>query len=285
MQFRTTRRGLFGGSAAVLASWKLGSGATTPAAHSEALKLGVASYSFRKFSRAEMIKGLQTLGIKYVNVKDVHLPMAASMAEIAQAKKEFEDAGIQVVGVGNVSLRGKTAGEDSIHSAFEYAKALGSPVMVMAPAHDNLDKIEKAVKEYDIKAAIHNHGPEDKDWFPTPESVMKAVKGMDQRMGLCIDIGHTVRTGADVVEAVREALKAGRLHDMHTKDLKDLTDKDSQVSVGDGVIPIVAIFKELEKGHYKGYLNHEYEIHADDPIPGMQKSFSYMRGVLDGLKG
>src|SRR5882757_4984010 len=82
MQFRTTRRGLFGGTAAALASWKLGTAATTPAAHSEVLKLGVASYSFRKFSRADMIKGLQTLGIKYVNVKDVHLPMAASMAEI-----------------------------------------------------------------------------------------------------------------------------------------------------------------------------------------------------------
>src|SRR5258708_1460653 len=266
MQFRTTRRGLFGGSAAVLASWKFGSAATTPAAHSEALKLGVASYSFRKLSRAEMIKGLQTLGIKYVNVKDVHLPLTASKEEISQAKKELDDAGIQVVGVGNVSLRDKTAGEDSIHSAFEYAKALGAPVMVMAPAHDNLDKIEKAVKEYDIKAAIHNHGPEDKDWFPTPESVMKAVKGMDQRMGLCIDIGHTVRTGADVVEAVREALKAGRLHDMHSKDLKDLSNKDSQVPVGDGVIPIVAIFKELEKGHYKGYVNLEYEVHADNPI-------------------
>ena len=157
--------------------------------------------------------------------------------------------------------------------------------MVMAPAHDNLEKIEKAVKEYDIKAAIHNHGPEDKEYFPTPESVMKAVKGLDQRVGLCIDIGHTVRTGADVVEAVHEALKAGRLHDMHSKDLKDLMNKDSQVPVGDGAIPIVAIFKELEKGRYKGFVNLEYEVQADNPIPGMQKSFSYMKGVLDGLKG
>ena len=113
MQIRTTRRGLFGGAAAVLATWKSGSAATTPAVHSGGLKLGVASYSFRKFSRADMIKGLQALGIKYVNVKDFHLPLTASSSEIAQARKEFDDAGIQVVGVGNISLRGKSAGDDS----------------------------------------------------------------------------------------------------------------------------------------------------------------------------
>ena len=118
---------------------------------------------------------------------------------------------------------------------------------------------------------------------PTPQSVLDAVKGMDPRCGLCMDIGHTARTGVDVVESVRQA--GARLLDMHVKDLKSATEKASQVPVGEGVLPIVGIFKELKRMNYQGYINLEYEIEADNPVPGMQKSFAYMRGVLAGLRG
>jgi hypothetical protein len=37
--------------------------------------------------------------------------------------------------------------------------------------------------------------------------------------------------------------------------------------------------------NYKVGIMLEYEVEADAPLPGMQKSFAYMRGVLDGLKG
>ena len=76
------------------------------------------------------------------------------------------------------------------------------PLIVCAPTHDTLPLMEKYVKQYDIKIAIHNHGPEDKH-FPTPQSVLEAVRNMDPRCGLCIDVGHTARTGVDVVESVR----------------------------------------------------------------------------------
>jgi sugar phosphate isomerase/epimerase len=128
--------------------------------------------------------------------------------------------------------------------------------------------------------AIHNHGTEDHN-FPSPYDVLAVVKDMDPRMGLCIDIGHTVRTGTDVVKAVLDA--GPRLHDMHAKDLRDLKAKDSQVIVGEGAIPIPAIFRALDTIHYQGYVNLEYEIDAADPLPGMKQSFAYMRGVLAGL--
>ena len=167
-------------------------------------------------------------------------------------------------------------------SKFEYAKLAGMPLIVCAPTHETLPKMEKYVKEYNIKIAVHNHGPEDKH-FPTPQSVLEAVKNMDPRCGLCMDIGHTARTGVDMVESVRQA--GPRLLDMHVKDLADLSDKDSQVPVGDGEMPIVAIFKELKKMNYQGGVMLEYEVEGDNPMPGMQKSFSYMRGVLAGLRG
>jgi sugar phosphate isomerase/epimerase len=101
---------------------------------------------------------------------------------------------------------------------------------------------------------------------------------MDTRMGLCIDIGHTARTGADIVESIR--LAGPRLHEMHFKDLKDKTAKESQVAVGEGVLPIREIFEQLIKQKYTGYCSLEYEIHETDPLPGMQTSFAYMRKVL-----
>jgi sugar phosphate isomerase/epimerase len=170
--------------------------------------------------------------------------------------------------------------------AFEYAKAIGSPCIVCAPTKEDLPDIEKLAKEFRIKIAIHNHGPEDK-FMPTPESVLDAVKGMDPLMGLCLDIGHTARTGADIVEWVGKA--GPRLHEMHFKDLKDPHNKDpkvardSQVDVGDGVLPIPEIFRQLIKQKYTGYCSLEYEINTKDPLPGMTKSFAYMRKVISEI--
>ena len=103
--------------------------------------------------------------------------------------------------------------------------------LCVAPTAQTLPRIERFVKQYDIKVAVHNHGPEDKH-FPTPQSVLKVVRNMDPRVGLCIDVGHTARTGVDVVESIREA--GSRLLDMHIKDLRTLSGKDSQCAVGEG---------------------------------------------------
>ena len=243
------------------------------------IKLGIASYSFRKFSRTQAIAMAKELGTPFLNVKDFHLKMESTPAEIDAAKKEFADGGITLVGCGNVSFQKDD--EADIKAKFEYAKRAGFPLIVCAPTAETLPKLEKYVKEYDIKIAVHNHGPEDKH-FPTPQSVLKAVRGMDPRCGLCMDIGHTSRTGADIVESIREA--GPRLLDMHTKDLADPMGKDSQVAVGDGKLPIPRIFEQLIKMKYHGCVNLEYEIQDDAPMPGMIKSFAYMRGVLAGLQ-
>jgi sugar phosphate isomerase/epimerase len=249
------------------------------------IKLGIASYSFRNFNRTQAIQMAKELGTPYLNVKDFHLKLDAAPAEIDAAKKEFADAGIILVGCGNVSFAKDD--EADIRAKFEYAKRAGFPLIVCAPTHETLPKLEKYVKEYDIKIAVHNHGPEDKN-FPTPQSVVEAEKGMDPRCGLCMDIGHTARTGADIVESIAQA--GPRLLDMHAKDLKDPTNKDwkaardSQVPVGEGVLPIGRMFEQLVKINYRGSVNLEYEINGDNPLPGMQISFAYMRGVLNGLE-
>ncbi len=111
--------------------------------------------------------------------------------------------------------------------------------------------------------------------------MLEAVKGRDPRMGLCMDVGHSMRTGVDVVQSVESA--GSRLLDMHIKDLKSATEKDSQCAVGEGVMPVVAIFKQLKKMKYQGCVNLEYEINAENPLPGMHRSIGYLKGVQAGL--
>ena len=187
------------------------------------IKLGVASYSFRKFPRAKAIQMTKEIGTPYINIKSFHLPVESTPEQIDQARKEFEDAGLKIVGGG--TIRFEKYDEAEVRHAFEYGKRAGMPLLVVMPDRETLPKLEKFVKEYDIKIAVHNHGPEDKN-FPTPQSALKIVKNMDPRCGLCIDIGHTARTGVDVVESIAEA--GSRVLDMHTKDLRDFKEKDSQ---------------------------------------------------------
>jgi sugar phosphate isomerase/epimerase len=243
-------------------------------------KLGVASYSFREFSRKIAIQGTQKCGVHYINYKDVHLPLTSTPAEIKKAIADTEKAGLKIVGGGTIYF--PTDDEKDIRAKFEYAKACGMPTIVCMPAVAVLPKLEKYVKEYDIKIAVHAHGPEDAN-FKRPQDVLVVVKNMDPRCGLCIDIGHTVRTGVDLISTVAET--GPRLLDMHVKDLADFKEKGSQRPCGDGIIPFPALFTQLKKMNYKGYINLEYEIDDTDPLPNMIKSFAYMRGVIAGLGG
>jgi len=241
------------------------------------IRLGVASYSFRKFGIADVIKFMKQLDTPYLNVKDMHLPLSNG-AEIQQVSSEYRAAGIKLTAAGTIYFTKDD--DDDMRRKFEYCKLAGIPVIVAGPTPETLPRLEKFVKDYDIKIAIHNHGPEDK-YFPSPLDALKAVRNLDPRMGVCIDIGHTARTGTDVPGAIREA--GPRLYDLHMKDLANATSKESQVAVGDGCLPVEKIFATLIEIKYPGYVDLEYEIHEDDPMPGMIKSFAYMRGVLVGM--
>jgi sugar phosphate isomerase/epimerase len=240
--------------------------------------LGVASYSLRNFPRARAIEMVKALGMRYVNFKSVHLPYDLSAAELALARQEIETAGLVIVGGGVITFDADS--DDDVRKYFAYAKAAGLPLITATMDPKLLPRIERFAKQYDIQVAIHNHGPEDKH-FPSPYDVLRYVKDLDRRIGLCIDVGHTVRTGTDVVRAIADA--GPRLLDMHMKDLRDRTAVESQCIVGEGTIPIAAIFRQLEAIGYQGYVNLEYEIDPDAPLPGMKQSLAYMRGALAGL--
>jgi sugar phosphate isomerase/epimerase len=247
-------------------------------ARAAAVKLGVASYSLRNFPRAKAVEMVKALRAPYVNLKSVHAPYEASAAGLAAIRAEVAAAGLEIVGGGTIDFTENT--DDGVRRYFDYARALGMPTIVGTCMPAVLPLIEKYAKQYDIKVAIHNHGPEDTHPFKSPYDVLAAVRSLDPRIGLCMDVGHTSRTGTDIVKA---ALDAGpRLLDVHAKDLRDALVTESQCIVGEGVLPFPAFFRALARMQYAGYVNLEYEIDADDPLPGMKQSFAYMRGVLAG---
>jgi sugar phosphate isomerase/epimerase len=255
-------------------------GQERPSDKTSPIRLGLASYTFRDFSRAQVIAFMKQLNMLLLNAKDVRDHLPTDSAQEMAALADYAAAGIQLHAAGAIYF---AKDEDAdIRAKFEYCKRAGIGVIVAGdPAPETLPRMEKFVKEYDIRIAIHNHGPEDKLW-PSPLDVLKAVKTMDPRIGCCIDVGHTARAGTDLVQAIHEV--GPRLFNLHMKDLANFQSKESQVAVGDGIVPVRKMFEALIAIKYPGFVDLEYEIHPDDPMPGVISSFAYMRGVLAGMR-
>lgn len=262
------------------------SGAVTKASRDpfDGLKLGMASYTLRKFSLEEAISITQKAGVKYISLKDVHLPIEdahshrkSTKEERQEARRKVEAAGLTIISAGVINMKNN---EEQVRAAFDYAKDIGIPTIVCMPDRDALDTVEKMVKEYDIRVAIHNHGPTDKN-FPSPFDVMQAVKERDARVGLCIDVGHTVRIGVDPIAAIEEC--SNKLYDFHIKDVTAATPKGQPTEVGKGVIDIVAVLKALRDKNYAGHVGLEYEVNTDTPVPGVMESYAYIRGALAAI--
>jgi sugar phosphate isomerase/epimerase len=255
--------------------------ARPPQRAADPLRLGIASYSFRKFPREKAIEMAKVLRTPYVNVKSFHIPYELSPAQTRAAAAEFAAGGLQIVGGGVITFQEDSDAE--VRRYFEYARNAGIPLMSVTGPPEVWPRVERFVKQYDIRIAIHNHGPEDKR-YPTPADALRHIRNMDPRMGLCIDVGHTSRTGTDVVKAIADA--GPRLLDMHLKDLLSTEPHAHGAPVGEGVLPFPEIFAQLLAMNYRGAANLEYEVEGeeDDPLPGMSRSFAYMRGVLAGLR-
>ena len=177
-------------------------GRSHPESKPSPIRLGLASYTFRNFTRAQLIAFMKQLNVSQLNAKDVkdHLPM--DPREEARAMADYSAAAIKVHAAGAIYLQQDE--DDDIRSKFEYCKRAGIGVIVAGdPTPESLPRIEKFAKQYDIRIAIHNHGPEDKLW-KSPLDVLKAVDRMDPRIGCCIDVGHAARAGSDVVAAIQD---------------------------------------------------------------------------------
>ncbi len=240
------------------------------------LKLGMASYTFREFDLENTLEMTKRLGLSRICFKSFHLPLESSENEIKSVAKKVEDAGLELYGCGVVYMKNK----EEVNRAFDYAKAAGMRMIIGVPNHELLELVNKKVKEYNIQVAIHNHGPGD-EIYPTPESAYERIKDLDPRIGLCLDAGHTQRSGINPSESVLKY--ADRLLDVHFKDVSASTKEGSTVEVGRGVIDIPQFIRTLIQIKFSGIASLEYEKDSKDPLPGAAESVGYVKGVLSTL--
>ena len=239
------------------------------------LPCGIAGYTFAKFDLDKSIAMMKRVGVLNLSLKEIHVPLNSSQETINAAMAKLKDAGINVYTVGVIYMKTKEA----VDQAFAYAKKVGVTMIVGAPSYDVLDYAEEKVKQYDMKLAIHNHGPEDA-LYPGPKDVYDRIKNKDARMGLCIDIGHATRAGVAVDKAVTEY--KDRLFDLHIKDVSAAVKDGKAIEIGRGAIDFAALVKALRKIDYKGVCSIEFEKDMGDPLPGIAESMGFFKGVMAG---
>jgi len=252
--------------------------ASTPFQRSEdhELTLGLASYTLRSLSLDEALKVAKRLKFNHIALKSMHLPLDSSPGQIKEAVQKVKEAGVNLYGAGVIYMKSP----EEVDNAFAYAKAAGMDVIIGVPNPELLPQVEEKVKDTNIKVAIHNHGPGDKV-YPSPDTIFEQIKDFDQRIGFCIDIGHTFRIGQD--PAAKAEQYADRLYDVHLKDVDKRGAEGKPLEIGHGIMDIPAFMKTLQDINYTGIVGIEYEKDGDDPVPGLAESAGYIRGVLDGM--
>ena len=248
---------------------------------SPALKLGLASYSLAKLPVEEVIAVLKQLELTAVSLYKSHAPWADGTPDECKAVvQKFSDAGIAVTSTGMIELPNNEA---SIRKALENVRAAGLKTFCgWLKQTDSLPLLDKLVKEYDLKVAIHNHGPTEA--LATGMDVWKAVQPFDQRIGLCLDVGHGFRAGENAADTIRQC--SARIYEVHLRDtaVAGGTMKDPQpVIIGHGLLDFRSIIAALVEVKYPFQAEFEYEKKEDDRVPGLAESVGYVRGLLAGM--
>lgn len=247
-------------------------------ASEQKFNLGLASYTLRNFKLEQVLEISKKLDLKYLCFKDVHLALNSTPERISEVVKKVKYSGCELYAGGVIYMEN----ENKVNQAFDYAKAAGMKIIVGVPNHDILPLVDKKVQEYDIKVAVHNHGPGDKN-YPTAQSAYELIKDLDKRIGLCLDIGHTKRLGLDPSESA--AKYKDRLLDVHMKDLTSPDRNGGAIEVGRGVIDIPKFLRTLLAIEYSGKVSFEYEKDSSNPVAGLAESVGYVRGVLASITG
>ena len=260
-------------------------------------KLGMAGYTYNKFSIDETLAFLERLDVHYLCIKNFHLPFDSTPAQIAEFKKKCADHGVTGYGVGPIYM----ASNEEAKKAFDYAAAIGVKTVVAVPTEQKemeVDGKKKKVrfhsrarceylaglcKEYDMRIAIHNHGPDIPYCFPTGESAFNMVKDLDPRMGLCLDIGHDFRAGMNPADSIRKY--GSRIYDMHIKNVKFDPKKNIAVPMPRGDMNMWEIVKALVEVNYTGCCSLEYERDFKDNLAGVAESIGYFKGLIKAIEG
>ena len=257
------------------------------------LKLGVAGYTFHKRSLDDALAIMQKADVHYLCVKDFHLPFSATDAAIAAFREKCASYGVTPYGIGPVYINDAA----KLREQFEFAKRLGVGTIVGVPYEPGDEKdswnkrigsrallleIDKMVKEFDIKYAIHNHGPHSPKMFPDVEYGWNLVKDLDPRIGFCIDVGWEYGCGKDPAATIRKY--ADRIFDAHIKNFPKGERNGGSIPLPRGKIDLAPVFQAFADIGYEGVCSLEYEVDFQDNLLAVVECIAYERGICDTLK-
>ncbi|UIR57032.1 sugar phosphate isomerase/epimerase [Sphingobacterium sp. SRCM116780] len=242
-------------------------------AHKSPIRLGIAGYSFVNFNLEQSLIMMRRMDIRYLSIKDFHLPYKSTTEEISAFHKQLSESNVKGYAVGPIYMKKR----EEIDNAFEYAKRVGVNLIIGIPEVKDLEYVAEKVKAYDIRYAIHNHGPEDKI-YPNATVVYNHIKNLDGRMGLCFDMGHNVR---DAQDSVKDLIRyKDRIFDIHLKNVTTANAEGNTCELGRGIIDIPKFVSGLKKIKYLGVCSLEFEKDMKDPLAGLAESAGYFNGVV-----
>ncbi len=270
---KVTGTGILAAGAASVYGSSVISGPGKKTAGPDLFSLGMAGYTFLQLNVGQTIEIMKRAGVSYLSLKDFHMPLNSTQEQINEIIGKFKNAGITVYTVGVIYMRT----QESVDQAFEYARMAGVKMIVGAPDVELLPYVEKKIREYDFRLAIHNHGP-DNPLFPNATDIWNHVKDLDPRIGFCLDIGHTIRDGQDPAADILSY--KSRIYDLHIKDVDKASREGKTVEMGRGIIDIPKVVGALRKINYNGKCSLEFEKDMKDPLAGIAESIGYFRGVM-----
>jgi inosose dehydratase len=275
---KTTRRRFLATVSACAASIPLSR--LAQAAHSAfPLQLGIQLYSLRGFDVDTALKHAATIGFKQVEFYSGMLPLDASDEQIDRIKQRVADLGMTISAHGVNGFGGDKAAN---RRTFEFAKKLGIKNISADPDPAAFAHLDELVKEFDIRIAIHNHGPGHR--YNRVVDVLKAIEGYDERIGACADLGHFIRSGENATEVVR--LLKGRLYGIHLKDFAEMKEQAQGVILGKGHLDVEGVLDALLAVDFPadGALSLEYEENPHDPIAEIRECFQIASAAMEKVK-
>jgi sugar phosphate isomerase/epimerase len=239
------------------------------------IQLGIQLYSLREFSLEAALDHAKQIGFTQVEFYSKMLPLDSSAEQIADVRKKVADRGLTISAHGVNKFTKDAAANRKL---FEFAKAVGIPTITADPDPDSFASLNELVKEFDIRVAIHNHGP--KHRYNKAIDVLYAVEKYDSRIGACADLGHYIRSGENPTEVIR--LLKGRLYGIHLKDFAEMQDKAKGVILGKGHLDCQGVVDALLAVDFpaNGAFSLEYEENPKDPIADIKACFAIANAAV-----
>ena len=237
--------------------------------------LGIQAFSLRKYSLDDALRHTKELGFDAIEFYPKMFPVTDSSSEIKAVLQKVRDHGLLISAHG---VNKFTTDREANRKIFTFAKQARIKTLTADPIPESFDSLEELVKEFDIRIAIHNHGPGHR--YNKVIDVLRAIENRDSRIGACADLGHYIRSAERPVEVIR-VLK-GRLYGIHLKDSAQMQKKSEGVILGKGHLDVPAVFVALAQVGFpdEGALSLEYEKNPENPLNDIRQCVDIARNAM-----